>query len=486
MRVSGAIHITGDVEGERVFMTYNKSKSKPAKPTGTGETDGWSAANQDGAVWMSMKLATDITEEEWSEPMKITGDGAMNVFIDNAAHTVPADEYGNVTSFTGSGCVIKVLDGINELIFNTSQTLIAGHWWISSIDLNPPAALSVGTISGNNTTSCVIYNHNWMSQSEDVVTIKFFITAIKSDGTYVYLSVVQTITKANKGAKGDKGDTGIPGYQGPIPYPAGAWNSSTTYTRTNLKVPYVIYNGLYYYLRPVASIQGGNDPQTDYAANGSNATWIKIEGMQWLFVEILLAQWAKLGSAIFTDNKLISQYGVLNGSPSYNYTAGGFIPNLLLDFLNGTIKSKDAEIEGLIKGKSGYFEGLVRIPFVNVSSSINWWLGKDGDHPIITQPNVASSNIIAGSIIQKTVINLPEDSINGYRISIFNKETEEISYNAFGKVDVNAGSLTILNSNFGSTPPSPASLITLSKGEYIELVGVGTIGWIITNRFRAR
>lgn len=204
MRVSGSIHITGDVEGERVFTTYNKSESKPLKPTGNGEGGGWSASNEDGAIWMSVKTATDISEGEWGEVIKI---------------------------------------------------------------------------------------------------------------------------------KGDKGERG---YQGPIPYPAGEWSSTVTYTRTTEKVPYVVHDGLYYYLGKEGSFMGGANPHDDYAANGSNATWILIENLQWLFVEILLAQWAKLGSAIFTDNKLISQKGKLNGVDSYDYTEDGFIPNISFNFYDGS------------------------------------------------------------------------------------------------------------------------------------------------------
>lgn len=204
MRVSGSIHITGDVEGEQVFTTYNKSATKPSKPTGNGEGGGWSVSNEDGAIWMSVKTATDISEGEWGDVIKI------------------------------------------------------------------------------------------------------------------------------------KGDQGERGYQGPIPYPAGEWISDVTYTRTTEKVPYVVHDGLYYYLRPEGSVTGGTNPHDDYAANGSNATWILIENMQWLFVEILLAQWAKLGSAIFANDKLISQKGKLNGVDSYDYTEDGFIPIISFNFYDGS------------------------------------------------------------------------------------------------------------------------------------------------------
>ena len=48
------------------------------------------------------------------------GDNAVQVVIDNAAHTVPADENGNVTSYIGSGCNIQVFEGATQLQYNTT------------------------------------------------------------------------------------------------------------------------------------------------------------------------------------------------------------------------------------------------------------------------------------------------------------------------------------------------------------------------------
>lgn len=244
MRVSGAIHITGDVEGEKVFITYNKSATKPNKPSGTGETDGWSAANEDGAIWMSVKNATDINEGEWSEPIRV------------------------------------------------------------------------------------------------------------------------------------KGEQGERGYQGPIPYLAGAWDSTKSYTRTITKVPIVVDEGEHYYLRNDGTVTGGDAPHIGYAANPNTSTWVLIEGMQWLFVEILLAQWAKLGSAIFDNNKLISQYGILNGAESTQYQEPGFDPNIELDFLNGKSKFNDVIIKGSSRSKFTYCPDSSKIDYSDnvamISNNDGW------------------------------------------------------------------------------------------------------------------
>lgn len=42
-----------------------------------------------------------------------------------------------------------------------------------------------------------------------------------------------------------------------------------------------------------------NSPQKDVAVNGSNATWVLVEDYKAIFVEILMANFAKLASAVF-------------------------------------------------------------------------------------------------------------------------------------------------------------------------------------------
>lgn len=144
-------------------------------------------------------------------------------------------------------------------------------------------------------------------------------------------------------------EEGAKGERGMLPYPAGEYSATTTYTATASVTPYVLCEGLYYVLNNIGSFIGVN-PQTDYAANGSKATWVVFEKFKAAYIEILMANFAKLASAVFFGEYMFSQHGTdANGNPSTNYqdfANGTFKPNLLLNFLTG-----DTEIAGKITAK---------------------------------------------------------------------------------------------------------------------------------------
>lgn len=142
---------------------------------------------------------------------------------------------------------------------------------------------------------------------------------------------------------------GDAGPAGPIAYPAGEYNANTKYTRTELSVPILLDDGEYYLLNKIGTFKGIR-PKDDYAANGSNATWIRMDSIKYAFIEILMANFAKLASAVFYQNVMMSQQGVdSNGQDSSDYhkynqfvlnPSGGeairaFTPNLLFDFMTG-------------------------------------------------------------------------------------------------------------------------------------------------------
>ena len=86
------------------------------------------------------------------------------------------------------------------------------------------------------------------------------------------------------------------------------------------------------------------NPKKDYAANGSKATWVLMDKVRYSFVEILMANFAKLASAVFYGQYMFSQYGIkadgsavetVGGYKDFNYNdpmnpANKFRPNLLL------------------------------------------------------------------------------------------------------------------------------------------------------------
>lgn len=167
-----------------------------------------------------------------------------------------------------------------------------------------------------------------------------------------------TIGVTYDGQKGDKGDSGR------LPVPYGEYSSEVTYTATDLIAPYVLCAGKYYVMNKTTSVKGLN-PQTDYAANGTNATWILLENYKAIFVELLMANLGLIGKAVFYNEYQYSQYGKKNAtevSESGQYDipidAGGtFDPNLLLNFLTGYFRCNNVDIRGIIRAISGNIGG---------------------------------------------------------------------------------------------------------------------------------
>lgn len=157
---------------------------------------------------------------------------------------------------------------------------------------------------------------------------------------------------------GQKGDNGR------LPVPYGEYSSEVTYTATDLIAPYVLCAGKYYVMNKTTSVKGLN-PQTDYSANGTNATWILLENYKAVFVELLMANLGLIGKAVFYNEYQYSQYGkkdtvevAESGKYDVPIDAGGtFDPNLLLNFLTGYFRCNNADIRGIIRAISGNIGG---------------------------------------------------------------------------------------------------------------------------------
>lgn len=152
------------------------------------------------------------------------------------------------------------------------------------------------------------------------------------------------------------------GKRGRLPYPAGEWIPAATYTSSDDVAPYVLRGGIYYVMNRTGSVTNV-DPQADYAAYGERATWIPLEQYRAIFVELLMARLGLIGKSVFWDNYTISQQGVdAQGQPSAdyrNFADGTFTPNILIDWVSGTMKllkliAEGAEISGTIRSTVAY------------------------------------------------------------------------------------------------------------------------------------
>lgn len=209
--------------------------------------------------------------------------------------------------------------------------------------------------------------------------------------------------------KGEQGDIG------PLVYPAGEYASGVNYTRTALSAPMVLCEGQYYVLNKVGTFKGIN-PKTDYAANGSKATWALMDKVQYAFFDVLMANFAKLDSAVFYDGCMFSQEGVdADGNKTTDYRKFGmeeFTPNLLLNFLIGKAVFNDAEV----RGKFSTSLGGTRIEIDPKSNSIKMYNQYDnvvGDISFLEEewggshiyyPRIRLRRYLDNRIINETII----------------------------------------------------------------------------------
>lgn len=146
-----------------------------------------------------------------------------------------------------------------------------------------------------------------------------------------------------------------------ITYPAGRYDPNTSYVCTEAAGPFVEQDGQYYAMYKQGTWLGssiGRTPKEDYAQYGSDATWILMDKYKALIVEMLFADYAKLGSAIFLGDYMFSQYGIRNGAQSNSYqnfdpnNLDAFRPNIFIDWLKGHIEALSGYFAGDLSCKS--------------------------------------------------------------------------------------------------------------------------------------
>lgn len=288
---------------------------------------------------------------------------------------------------------------------------------------------------------------------------------------------------------GKKGDNGR------LPVPYGEYSSTTTYTATDMIAPYVLCAGKYYVMNKTTSVKGLN-PQTDYAANGTKATWILLENYKAIFVELLMANLGLIGKAVFYNEYQFSQYGkngttavAEGGKYGIPVDAGGsFSPNLLLNFLTGYFRCNNVELTGVINAISGIFKNIVVnnsiLKDVKISGTVSQPWARSGIYINVgSDEKVSYDNIASGASggwgdgsIQNMITWTLADSGRIIRIANWKFNGETFS----GTVDVTAPSGKYFFEN-----GIQKSKLTLSR-EVVELIGYGDSstfhGWIVLNR----
>lgn len=194
---------------------------------------------------------------------------------------------------------------------------------------------------------------------------------------------------------------GKEGTDGIMVYPAGVYSADITYTADNETSPVVAYDGNYYMLIRGKSYNGATmpegrrNPAEDVANGGSDVRWRLFEKFNAVFADVIMANFAKLGGAVFYGDYMFSQSGTINGTEvsgvdaegkayyrrfTDGVTYGTFLPYLMINFFTGEINAEKGKFRGTIealKGSIGGFE--IAEGRIGVSSeSSDYTSGDDG------------------------------------------------------------------------------------------------------------
>ena len=139
-----------------------------------------------------------------------------------------------------------------------------------------------------------------------------------------------------------KGETGE---MGRMIYPAGNFNSSTKYTIDGKTSPYVfdVSTNKYYVL--INNYNGDTTPSL------SNSTyWKEMNQYSAIYTEMLIADFGKVGSAVFCGDYMFSQYGyVFDGNGGYRWSSEGGYKHFGTSRKNITETIKDISVLNIIK-----------------------------------------------------------------------------------------------------------------------------------------
>lgn len=159
------------------------------------------------------------------------------------------------------------------------------------------------------------------------------------------------------GAKGEDGKSPAMAFQGEYDT-----TGATLYYGNEYRVDCVRYNGAYYVARIDADAVAAKNGTTFKGIAPTNTAYWNPFGASFESVAtlLLLAEYANIGNFVIKNNCLMSQKGTINGVESTDFTNDAFVPNIMLDGLNG----------------QSVISGSTRNPFVAWSSSQNVF---DGD-----------------------------------------------------------------------------------------------------------
>lgn len=192
----------------------------------------------------------------------IQGDNGANglaVVLSNESHVFPANNAGAVSSYTGSGTLIRLYEGATELVYDGTGTA-NGTWTVSSVATN----ITRGSLtdSGNYVT---VGDHSGVADGTDTSSIVYTITGKTSTGAAINLTKTQSFSKAKTGANGSPGSTGAAAISGYLTNESAIVYTYADGTPTN-------FNGINGFLKIIQGTSDVTASATSFSATASGCT----------------------------------------------------------------------------------------------------------------------------------------------------------------------------------------------------------------------
>ena len=181
-------------QGTKIQFSIDGSTSWHDTPAITDQYMRTGVSTDGGQTW-TYSGSTKIKGETG-----VSGVNAITVIVSNEAHVIPCDSAGTPTSYVGSGTIIRVFEGTNQLSYDGSGT-VNSSWDV----VGTGTSITVGSKTDSG-VFVTINAHSGMTA--DTASILYTITGKRSDGTSFSIEKTQSFSKSKTGVKGDPGNPG--------------------------------------------------------------------------------------------------------------------------------------------------------------------------------------------------------------------------------------------------------------------------------------
>ena len=325
----------------------------------------------DGELWI-------WNGEKWDNVGRIQGEDGKTPYIKNGTWWVGTEDTG-IKAIGQDGSTPEIIDGywwLNgentgiraEAEDGETPYIKEGFWWIGDKNTGIKAEAKDGETPYIKNGTWWVGNHDTGvkaqgDKGEDGATpyIQDGYWWIKGQNTWV-------VAEGEDGEDGESpyigydgnwwvGDTNLgispEGKTGAITYHAGMYSSAKTYRGTATTRPLVYHKGKYWFLKDEGLFQNEEPSVSD--------VWGEASDYELVLTDTLIANFAKLGGAVFYGDLMMSQWGtdaIGNQSSNYDQYPDNFTPYFIVNYKTGEFTANKGTLKGHIDAYSGTIGGF--------------------------------------------------------------------------------------------------------------------------------